>query len=139
MVSIVIQPQNSHGPITLTEKFNRHNLKKFVTMGMCDDAEYTERLGKYVKAAKDASHIEVQYTNPGIGRLQACTEQDTTVLQMNMWNTAKGAALHGLYHDVDVRSAHPTFLWQIMKQEGLAYERCTRRFYRVPLLKMGRF
>jgi hypothetical protein len=34
------------------------------------------------------------------------------------------AALHGLYHDVDVKCAHPTLLWQVLASEGLKFEQC---------------
>ena len=41
-----------------------------------------------------------------------------------MYNEAKSACLSGLWRDVDVKCAHPTFLWQILKQENLPYEQC---------------
>jgi hypothetical protein len=43
---------------------------------------------------------------------------------MIMWADAKAAALHGLYHDVDVKCAHPTLLWQVLATEALQYEQC---------------
>jgi hypothetical protein len=73
------------------------------------------------------------YTDPesGIGRLAAShvptvKGKTTNERQMIMWANAKAAALHGLYmyHDVDVKCAHPTLLWQVLASEGLKYEQC---------------
>jgi hypothetical protein len=43
---------------------------------------------------------------------------------MIMWANAKAAALHGLYHDVAVKCAHPTLLWQVLVSKGLKYGQC---------------
>ena len=66
---IAIRPQNPHPEITLTESFNRHNLRKYVTLGLCD-TEYQNRLSTYLAAA-DGNEIQIKYTDPGIGRLEA--------------------------------------------------------------------
>jgi len=123
---ITIRPQNPHPEITLTESFNRHNLRKYVTLGLCD-TEYQNRLSTYLAAA-DGNEIQIKYTDLGIGRLEAVHQPSckkmTTVRQINMYNEAKAACLSGLWIDVDVKCAHPTFLWQILKQQNLPYEQC---------------
>eukprot|EP01048_Picozoa_sp_COSAG05_P017854 COSAG05_NODE_2511_length_2962_cov_2.243451_1_plen_823_part_00 len=124
---IIVRPQNPRDPILLSEKFNSHHLRKFIALGLCTDSEYEHRLGTYLKAAGDGNSIDVTYNDCGIGRLeseQISEKHTTTVRQINMWNDAKHACLHGVYHDVDVKCAHPTFLWQILKQENLKYEQC---------------
>jgi hypothetical protein len=88
-------------------------------------------LQSYLAAAGDESSVQIVYTDPesGIGRLEAShvptvKGKTTNERQMIMWADAKAAALHGVYCDVDVKCAHPTFLWQVLATEGLKYEQC---------------
>jgi hypothetical protein len=109
-------------------------LRQFIALGLCSDlqggTEYEHRLTTYINASRDAG-IEICYSDPGIGRLEPThvpvsqkQVHQTTVKQLNMWSEAKHACLHGVYHDIDVVCAHPTFLWQIFRQEGLPFEKC---------------
>ena len=89
---IAIRPQNPHPEITLTETFNRHNLRKYITLGLCNDSEYLNRLSTFLAAA-DGNEIQIKYTDPGIGRLEAVHQPSckkiTTVRQIVMYNETR--------------------------------------------------
>jgi RecB family endonuclease NucS len=62
-MSLCPRPQHPVPEIVLNEKFNKHRLRMFLSLGLCD-YDYRGRLQSYLAAAGDDSSVQIVYTDP---------------------------------------------------------------------------